>query len=457
MRVLRLFAVASFLHEIAFAVPWIEPLPTPQGILADAGVSPRPTEAPGLQGIPKELKRRQQNVIYPPPANWCGFIDGDYDSPLTCREPLTCVNSGSALGCCPNTLAGCTHIYTTCYNRGDSCDADCELNDNIRKCSEAAFPYCGTYAFTGGTRLYNCESTSALIASSVEFLADYYLTAISSTLAPSTDPFAFTRAPASTSTSATYSSYKSDVTSSGGGLSAEAIRGIAIGVSIAVCVIFILLAVFVVRRRRANRMKRASQPNLPPAYTPGAAMQQQTNQAYQPVPQHDQSYPTTQTGYFPPAPGKDGATVTPQPALSPGQDSNHQQRQSVASTALLSPPSEHGHGSIAGRDSVYKNNGPTSPTITEVDGTGRPLPEADSIQRPSSSHQGMVSPMLSGSNGGSPLHFMQQYGNPNQTQQQQQQGQSPVHNGYVPPHPGTHEVAHTQPYMGPYEMPHERP
>ncbi|KAL8704148.1 MAG: hypothetical protein Q9201_002698 [Fulgogasparrea decipioides] len=452
MCALTLFAVAPFLLEVAFAVPWIEPLPTPQNILADAGVSPRPTEAPGLHGIPKELMRRQQNVIYPPPANWCGFIDGDY-------SPLTCVNSGAALGCCPNTLAGCTYIYTTCYNRGDDCDAACESDDNIRKCSNAAFPYCGTYAFPGGTRMYNCRDTSAIIASSVEFLADYYITAISSTLAPSTDPFSFTRAPASASTSTTYHGYTSDDTSSGGGLSAGAIRGIAIGVSIAVCVIFILLAVFIVRRRRANRIKRASQPNLPPAYTPGPPMQQQTNQVYQPVPQHDQSYPTTQAGYFPPAPGKDGATAKPQPALSPGQDPNHQQRQSVASTALLSPPSEHGHGSIAGRDSVYKNNGPVSPTITEVDGTGRPLPEADSIQRPTSSHQGMVSPMLSGSNGGSPPppggHVMQQYGNLNQTPQQQ--GQSPVHNGYIPPHPGTHEVAHTQPYMGPYEMPHERP
>lgn len=185
-------------------------------------------------------------------------------------------------------------------------------------------------------------------------------------------------------------------------------------------------------------------------------MQQQTNQAYQPVPQQDQSYPPTQAGYFGPPPGKDAATVTSQPALSPVQNSNHQQRHSVATPSLLSPnASEPGYGSIAGRESFNKINGPASPTITEVDGSGRPLPEADSIQRPTSTHQGMVSPM--GSSAGSPPppggHFMQQHGNPDYGHQP---GQPQVYNGYVAPHPGTQEVAHTQPHMGPYEMPNDR-
>ncbi|KAL8689414.1 MAG: hypothetical protein Q9218_004914 [Villophora microphyllina] len=475
MRAVQLFVVAPILSQIAFAVPWIEPLPTPQGVLAEAGWTPRPTEAPGLNGVPKELMRRQQNVIFPPPANWCGFIDGDYYNRLSCRAPLTCVNSGAALGCCPNTLAGCTNIYTACYNLGDSCNAACQADDSILKCSLSALGFCGTYAFPGNTRMYNCESTMGIYDSSVEFLNDYYVTAIGSSLAPSSDPFAFSRASilysassvVSHASSASYpSGYVSSHTSpstytpspsDSGGLSIEAIRGIAIGVSLGICLIFILLAIFIVRKRRASRIKRASQPNLPPAYTPGPPMQQQTT-AYQPVPQQDQSYRPTQAGYFAPAPapGKDGTTVISQPALSPGQ--THQQRHSVASTALLSPPSEHGHGSIAGRDSVYKNNGPVSPTITEVDGSGRPLPEADSIQRPTSTHQGMVSPMSTGPHSSSPPpptgHFMQQHGNPGYGQQMP--GQPQVHNGYVRPHPGTHEVAHTQPYLGPHEMPNER-
>ncbi|KAL8659196.1 MAG: hypothetical protein Q9202_007237 [Teloschistes flavicans] len=445
MRAFRILVTAPGVLRTVLAIPWDEPLPTPQGILADAGWTPRPTEAPGLNGLPKELMRRQQNVIYPPPANWCGFIDGDY----------------SALGCCPNTLAGCTNIYTTCYNYGAACGAACEADDGIRKCSDSAYPFCGTYVFPGGTRLYNCDSTVGLLASSVEFLNDYYVTAIGSTLAPSSDPFSFTRAPISSASSYplpsyTYTStYTSSPSSSGGGggLSADAIRGIAIGISLGACLIFILLAIFIVRRRRANRMKRASQPNLPPAYSPGPAMQQQPNTAYQPVSQQDQGYPPSPAGYFGPVPGKDGHMVTPQ---SPGQGVNPHQRQSVVSTALLSPPSEHGHGSIAGRDSVYKNNGPLSPSITEVDGSDRPLPEADSIQRPTSTHQGLVSPMSTGTHSSSPLsagNITQQYGNPGSGQQQTQVQR---YEGYVAPHAGAHEVAHTQPYLGPHEMPSQR-
>ena len=45
--------------------------------MAIVGVSPRPTEAPGLNGIPPELRRRQ-DVQWPPPANWCGFVNSIY-------------------------------------------------------------------------------------------------------------------------------------------------------------------------------------------------------------------------------------------------------------------------------------------------------------------------------------------------------------------------------------------
>ncbi|KAL8689161.1 MAG: hypothetical protein Q9224_004707 [Gallowayella concinna] len=439
MRIFNVVILAPSLFGSTLAVPWVEPLPTPQGYLFNAGVSPRPTEAPGLNGIPRELVRRQQDVIYPPPPNWCGFINGD-------------------------------------YNFGDICDASCEKDDKTLKCSISAMPFCGTYQFSGGTRLYNCETSSGY-KSSVQFLADYYVTAISSTLAPSTDPFSFVRDTATAA--ATRSSYSSRYTSSssysssddGGGLSAEAIRGISIGVGIGVCVIFIALAFFIVRRRRANRMKRAAQPNLPPAYSPSAPMQQQApsgNPSYQPVPQQDQTYPPTQNGYFSPGTmGKsNGPTVTSQPstAVSPPAQTQ-QQRHSNAPSSFLSP-----NASDQGRDSFYRSNGPVSPAITEIDGSGRPLPEADSIVRPTSTHQGMVSPMQSGGGSGSPLPpsaspLTQQYGNLEQqqraqqygyAQQQQGQGQTQMQNGYVAPRMGTYEVAPTQAYAGPYEMPDGR-
>lgn len=385
------------------------------------------------------------------------------DNPLSCHGTLTCVHSKTAVGCCPNTLKGCTNIFTDCYNFGVFCDSDCESNDKIRKCSDTASPYCGSYSFPVGTFLYVCESTTNFgLATSVEQLGAFYDTAISSSVTPTIAPVPAAATTSSeyapyTTSSPSYSSSSSSSSSDGGGLSAAAVRGIAIGISLGACVIFILLAIFIVRRRRANRMKQASQPNIPPAYTPNAPMQQQKPQVYQPVPQQDQPYASTQAGYFAPsAPGKDNATVTTQPSLSPGQDANPQERYSTANTSLLSPNSTgQGQGSVAGRDSYYKP--PYSPTVTEVDGSDRPLPEADSIQRPLSSHTGMVSPVQSGSSTGSPPppsgHFMQQYGNPTQTQQP---GQGQPHNGYVAPRPGTHEVAPSQAYLGPYEMSNER-
>ena len=78
MRLLSVVALTLALLERTSAIPWVEPLQTPQAYFLQAGVSPRPTEAPGLNGIPKELVRRQQDLIFPPPPDWCGFISGNY-------------------------------------------------------------------------------------------------------------------------------------------------------------------------------------------------------------------------------------------------------------------------------------------------------------------------------------------------------------------------------------------
>lgn len=64
------------LLDLTCAIPWAGPAPTPTGLMAQVGMSPWPTEAPGLNGIPKELLRRQQ-VPFPPPLNWCGFVNGN--------------------------------------------------------------------------------------------------------------------------------------------------------------------------------------------------------------------------------------------------------------------------------------------------------------------------------------------------------------------------------------------
>ena len=74
----RLFVLAftAWYLQPCLAMPWMGPMETPIGLMATAGISPRPTEAPGLNGIPKELKPRQQALAYPPPVEWCGLIEG---------------------------------------------------------------------------------------------------------------------------------------------------------------------------------------------------------------------------------------------------------------------------------------------------------------------------------------------------------------------------------------------
>ena len=68
--------IALLRLQPCLAMPWLGPMETPMGLMATAGISPIPTEAPGLSGIPKELKPRQNALIYPPPNNWCGLVEG---------------------------------------------------------------------------------------------------------------------------------------------------------------------------------------------------------------------------------------------------------------------------------------------------------------------------------------------------------------------------------------------
>ena len=67
----------ALVHGVPGVMPFLGLEPTPLGLMASAGISPRPTEAPNWDGIPKELLRRQ-NVQFPPPENWCGFVNGIY-------------------------------------------------------------------------------------------------------------------------------------------------------------------------------------------------------------------------------------------------------------------------------------------------------------------------------------------------------------------------------------------
>ena len=71
--------LALSLVRTSMARQWQAAMETPLGLMATAGMSPMPTAAPGSNGIPKELLRRQNTQYqYPPPDNWCGFVEGDY-------------------------------------------------------------------------------------------------------------------------------------------------------------------------------------------------------------------------------------------------------------------------------------------------------------------------------------------------------------------------------------------
>lgn len=83
---LSLTCLASFISSILIMIPPTAAIvriqatapPTPAASLIMNGFSPRPTNPPGSNGVPRELLRRAAGIQFPPPDNWCGFIEGDY-------------------------------------------------------------------------------------------------------------------------------------------------------------------------------------------------------------------------------------------------------------------------------------------------------------------------------------------------------------------------------------------
>ena len=236
------------------------------------------------------------------------------------------------------------------------------------------------------------------IEESVEYLADYYSTAIGSTLAPSANLLSYTGAtslPETATDSATASSHSSTVGSSSStssnnddddnsaGLAGAAIGGIAAGISVLVCAVAGIIVFFCLRSRKRKRLA-ASQAmtHAPPSYQPPPMQQQQTG--YQSVPQQDNqfqgspNYQPTQAGYFggPTDPQKDQGTyshvspvgspspsnVEPRPFSTVSSQPGYEQRPNN-----LSPPVPGAIGGGGAAQEYYKP--PNSPTVTEVDGT----------------------------------------------------------------------------------------
>ncbi|MCJ1385118.1 hypothetical protein MMC17_008237 [Xylographa soralifera] len=405
---ISILGVAAALSNRALAAPWSGPDPTPTGLMAQVGISPRPTEAPGLNGIPKELLVRQGEVPFPPPNNWCGFVDGDGTDPLSCAASLTCVYSGAVLGCCDaGPISLCTNIYTTCSGIYDLCDAACQENYNILKCSYSDYPYCGTYNFDAGTRLYDCQSLPNEVYT-VEFLADYYssrgetlagtagpviITAASQTLptvetvmatatitvpavasgstgnVQSSTPGALGTSQTQTSSSPETSSgndTSGNITKSQSGLSMGAIIGIAVGGGGAVLLIIAGLVAFccIKRRNRSRRTRGHALPiehHFPPIEKPKASG------PYASVPQQDQA-PTATQMY---AGGK--AFDAPRPFSSVN-------RKPIGST--LSPDTARFSAATVSSQSTHTPY-PQHPSISEVDGDpykGAPLHHVEEVE-----------------------------------------------------------------------------
>lgn len=407
-RKLFLLSFVGLLSQSCYAVPWIAAMETPLGLMATAGMSPRPTEAPGLNGIPQELVRRQ-NVQYPPPPNWCGFIGGTYNNLISCSLTETCIHSGSFIGCSGTTDIA---LWTTCVGFFESCDAACSANSKIGKCTDALTAFCGLYSFPGSSYIHICQDQSQSgLVTSIEKLEDYYLTAIGSTLTnaiPSVEATAITGSAASrpssspssfgfsSSSSTSSSSTGGDVSNNSGsaGLAAAAIGGIAAGVGLVFCAVVGFFIWCCLRRRKRARIA-ASQnmtQHAPPTYVPPAPapiqQQQQLQPNYQPVPQQDTPYhgsgqfQPTQAGYFGgPSDGKDSNAythVSPVGSPSPSKVEPVTRPFSVVSSQhpadggtqpqRLSPPVPGYAGPMAGGLQNH-NHSPVSPTATEVDGT----------------------------------------------------------------------------------------
>ncbi|KAL8791663.1 MAG: hypothetical protein Q9195_005746 [Heterodermia aff. obscurata] len=326
---LLLSLVYSYL-QTCYAVPWMGAMETPLiGIMATAGMSPRPTEAPNLGGIPKELRPRG-NLPNPAPVNWCGLIGG---------QPTYSFSGGSYLHLCDST----SHFGTSSVEF---------LSDYFN--DDGSTAAATTDLFTNADNTFAADSTSSEPTSS-----------------------------RSTSSSSFSSSDDSDDDNTNTGLASAAIGGIAAGAGLVICAILGFIIWCCLRRRKRARLAASSSSHTmtqnnapPPVFAPQGPppMQQPTQPNYQPVPQQDPTqyhgsgqFQPTQAGYYggPTEPTKDsGAYTHVSPVASPALSNVDPVGARPFSTVSSQPSESTQHLQPT---SYYKQ--PHSPTITEVDGT----------------------------------------------------------------------------------------
>ena len=206
----------------------------------------------------------------------------------------------------------------------------------------------------------------------VEFLNDFYITAIGSTLAtnPTTNPFGFTASASLDTYITTPSSNQGSITTSKPhrhGLPQGAIDGIAAGAAVVGVLIIGLIAFFCIRARQRKRTAGAADPPIyisPPMQEPGQSPPPKAFGDYQSIPQPDQQntqYPGPHQqaqSYFPPSAS----------AVSPQSSTGNDPRFSTANASFLSSSQQQPSEPDRRKNESY--NAPLSPlTTTEVDGT----------------------------------------------------------------------------------------
>ena len=295
----------------------------------------------------------------------------------------------------------------------------------------------------------------------IEFLNDFYITAIGSTLAPNptTNPFGFTASaylnsyaatPTSGGTGSSSSSSSTNHNPPHDGLSQGAIGAIAAGAAVVVALICGIIIFCCIRARRRKRIAAASRP--PSDFPPPMQQESQPSpppkafDGYQSVPQQEQQhveYPgphqQAQPYFSPPA-----STVSPQ------STSANDPRFSTANAILLSSrPSES-------EQKQYHYKAPVSPTVTEVDGTmGNPgIPTEVAHGVPTEVDGTMGNPGVPASGHGIDLQLMPG-GSPSAAEIEGRMRQAPSRR---PVGQGTMGASMNQPYSdAPYELGHDRP
>ncbi|ORY54945.1 uncharacterized protein BCR38DRAFT_145028 [Pseudomassariella vexata] len=207
----------------------------------------------------------------------CGYISGTGTwYPLTCGADYTCTNSGDYRGCCQGaTCSSSTNYYTSCLDAtAPACSAS--VGPNTLCCTfETSYPYCLTYLWSTTASpgdvftQYNCDQST--------FSGGYFLQAekpsITSASTSTSDDDDDTTIPSETATSsgsaALIPTSNPQTSDSSRGASIGTIVGGIVG-GVAVLGLLVLLAFFLIRKKKSSNTPHMQMQQGDPGPPPGA-------------------------------------------------------------------------------------------------------------------------------------------------------------------------------------------